>query len=137
MSNLQGVYVCAAFLPVNKKLLVCQRDAKRNDPLKWELPGGKLNPDEKFEDALIREVHEELDIDIKIIEEVGSVQVDKGNEAIMVMFVLVEADSSKIKLKEHNDMKFVNFDELKKLDLCDADKLFVNTYEAEIRKYIN
>jgi len=136
-SFLNGINVCAAFLPVNRKLMVVQRNEKGNDGLKWELPGGKLEDDESFEDAIKRECKEELDFVVNPIEEVGSVEMDKGNDAIMFMFILISGDHTKIKLKEHKDIKYVTYNELLKLDLCEADKLFVNSYEKEIKRYID
>ncbi|HPO49506.1 MAG TPA: NUDIX domain-containing protein [Spirochaetota bacterium] len=136
-NDIIGVNVCAAFLPVNRRLMVVQRNEKGSDALKWELPGGKLEDGEDFETAIKRECKEELDLTVCVVEEVGSVEIDRGHDAIMFMFILVNGDFSKIKLKEHKDIKYVTYAELKKLDMCEADKIFVNTYEAEIRRHID
>jgi 8-oxo-dGTP diphosphatase len=129
--------VAAAFFPVNRKLLVMQRSQTGKEPLKWELPGGKLHDGEEFDTALIREIKEELDITIEVIQEVGSVEIITEDHILMIIFILIKGDSTKIKLKIHENIKFVSFDELKKLDLCEADKKFVADYENEIKKYID
>lgn len=45
-------------------VLLCRRPAHKSYPLKWEFPGGKVEPGEKLEDALRRELNEELGIDV-------------------------------------------------------------------------
>ncbi|OHD24006.1 MAG: hypothetical protein A2086_06715 [Spirochaetes bacterium GWD1_27_9] len=137
MEEIQAINVAAAFFPINRKLLVVQRNEKGDEPLKWELPGGKLDPDEKFEDAMARELKEELGLDVAIIQEVGSVEVDKNDKILMMIFILVEGNASKIKLAVHKDLKLVSFDELVALDLCEADRLFVELYAKEIKTYID
>ncbi len=133
----KAINVSAAFLIKDKKVLIVQKAEKSEHPLKWEFPGGKLLENEKFDEALIREMKEELNIDINVIQEIGSVEWDTSDFIIMVMFIIVEGDASKIKLNYHKDMKFVTYDELKKMDLLIPDKMFVDQYEKEIKKYIN
>ncbi|GEM64180.1 hypothetical protein SF1_21620 [Sphingobacterium faecium NBRC 15299] len=50
----------------NKKVLICQRSAKMKHPMKWEFPGGKIEPEESKEDCLQREIKEELGMIITI-----------------------------------------------------------------------
>ena len=54
----------AALIVRDGQLLVCQRHETSEFPLKWEFPGGKLEPGERCEDALTREIKEELAIEI-------------------------------------------------------------------------
>ena len=56
--------VVAALIVRDGQLLVCQRHETSEFPLKWEFPGGKLEPGERCEDALTREIKEELAIEI-------------------------------------------------------------------------
>ncbi len=133
----QGINICAAFLPVNRKLMVLQRNENLIDGMKWELPGGKLEQNESFEEAIKRECKEELSIDINPIEEVGSVELTQGDVVSMFMFILISGDVSKIKLKDHREIRYVTFNELKNLDLSQADRLFVQNYGSEIKKLID
>ena len=133
----KAINVSAAFLVKDKKVLILQRGEKSEYPFKWEFPGGKLLENEKFDEALIREMKEELNIDINVIQELGSVEFDRSDLIIMVMFIIIEGDVSKIKLNYHKDMKFVTYDELKKMDLLIPDKMFIEQYEKEIKKYIS
>jgi len=137
MSYDNFINVSAAFFPNNRKVLVAQRNETSNDPLKWEFPGGKLLDDEAFDDALIREFKEEFGADIKVIEEVGSTEIENDKGIFILMFLLIETAPAKIKQKIHKEIKYVNYSELKALDLCEADRIFIENYEKDIRKFID
>jgi 8-oxo-dGTP diphosphatase len=137
MSDMKCINVVAAFLPKNRKVMIVQRNETGNEPLKWEFPGGKLIGDETFDEALLREFEEEFGINVNIIQEVGSADIETANEIYLLMFILVEGDIKDLKLKIHKELKFASFDELVKLDLCQADRIFITNYEKEIKKYID
>jgi 8-oxo-dGTP diphosphatase len=137
MSDMKCINVAAAFLPQNRKILIVQRNESGNEPLKWEFPGGKLIGDETFDEALVREFEEEFGINISVIQEIGSADIEKANEIYLIMFILVEGDIKNLQLKIHKDLKLVSYNELVKLDLCQADRLFITNYEKEIKKYID
>jgi len=129
--------IAAAFLVKDKKLFIAQRSENDEQALKWELPGGKLNDEENYDDALIREFNEEFGAQINVVQEIGSAEVNYKGKVLIVMFFLIETDPAKINLKIHKDSKFVSFNELKSIDLCEADKVFINNYEDDIKKYID
>ena len=58
--------VVAAIIVRNSRLLICQRRRDKTFPLKWEFPGGKVEPGESLTDALKREIREELGVRIEI-----------------------------------------------------------------------
>ncbi|MBP7553066.1 MAG: NUDIX domain-containing protein [Spirochaetes bacterium] len=135
MKNL--INVSAAFLIKDKKVLVVQKNEKSAHPLKWEFPGGKLIGDEKFDEALIREMKEELGLKVKAVQELGSIEYDTENDVTIIMFIIAESDAADIKLFVHKDYKFCSYDELKSLDMLIPDKMFVEQYEEEIKKFIS
>jgi 8-oxo-dGTP diphosphatase len=57
--------VVAAILRRENRILICQRRADQAHALKWEFPGGKIEPGESPEDALVRELREELGIEVQ------------------------------------------------------------------------
>lgn len=129
--------ISAGFLVKDRKVFVAQRNENNNTPLKWEFPGGKLNDEEQYDTALIREFLEEFQLKIDVVKEIGGAEVGLGNKVLIVMFFLIEGDSNNIKLLQHKDSKFATLVELKSLDLCDADKSFIEKYESEIKEYID
>ena len=62
--KIEQIKVVAGLILQNNKLLICQRPKFKDHPLKWEFPGGKIKNDETSEEALIREINEELSINI-------------------------------------------------------------------------
>jgi 8-oxo-dGTP diphosphatase len=62
--------VVAAIIVRDSRLLICQRRRDKAFPLKWEFPGGKVEPDESLPEALRREILEELDVGIEVGREV-------------------------------------------------------------------
>jgi 8-oxo-dGTP diphosphatase len=59
-------FVAAALIVRHGQVLICQRRADQPMALQWEFPGGKIEPGETPEQALARELHEELGIEAKI-----------------------------------------------------------------------
>ena len=62
------ILVVAGFIFRDGKLLITQRLPGKHGALKWEFPGGKVEPDEDPRDSLVREVREELDVEIAVEE---------------------------------------------------------------------
>jgi 8-oxo-dGTP diphosphatase len=74
-----GVEVVAAVMERDGKILIGQRKRGGRHPLKWEFPGGKVEPGEDPRAALARELREELDVDAVIGEEMDSYEVLYGD----------------------------------------------------------
>ncbi len=64
------ITVVAAIIRSGKRLLICQRKRGDRFGLKWEFPGGKVEPNEQPQDALRRELREELGVEVKIGDEI-------------------------------------------------------------------
>lgn len=114
--------VVAALIWDKDRFLICQRPANKARGLLWEFVGGKVEPGETKEQALVRECKEELDI----LLEVGSVVTEVMHEYpdITVHLTLFNATISegKPKLLEHIAMKWITVDELSEFEFCPADE---------------
>ena len=114
--------VVAALIWDKDRFLICQRPANKARGLLWEFVGGKVEPGETKEQALVRECREELDI----ILEVGSVVTEVTHEYpdITVHLTLFNAiiSEGEPKLLEHNDMKWITVSELSEFEFCAADE---------------
>ena len=73
---------CAIIKNEENEVLVVQRGKKSDHPFKWEFPGGKINEGETEEDCIIREIREELFMDIVIRSRLRPVSHDYGNKKI-------------------------------------------------------
>ena len=105
------------------KILILRRHPKsRNNPHKWELPGGKVDTGEFFDIALVREFKEETNLDVRINslfevvqDEFISRRTDRPISTVQLMMNL-EIISGKLQISdEHDDFKWANVEELKEL----------------------
>jgi 8-oxo-dGTP diphosphatase len=121
---------CAIIRNEDNDVLVVQRGENSDHPLRWEFPGGKTHEGESQEDCIIREISEELSMDIVICSRLEPVEHDYGQKQIRLFpFACDTLDELPI-LSEHVDFKWVKPDELNGIDLCEADVLVAKDYLA-------
>ena len=121
--------VCAIILKDNK-ILIAQRSEKMKLPLKWEFPGGKIEKDETEEQALIREIKEELNIEILPFKKISSHIHDYGSFKINLIAYLSKYVSGDIQLLEHKEYEYVKLEELNSYDMAEADLPIIEKLEA-------
>ena len=124
MSN--PVEVVAALIWDNDNFLICQRPAHKARALLWEFVGGKVEPSETKEQALIRECQEELAITLSV----GDVFMDVVHEypditVHLTLFNATIAEGTPQKL-EHNDIQWITPGEISHYDFCPADEAILN-----------
>jgi 8-oxo-dGTP diphosphatase len=123
--------VVAAFIVRNQRLLICQRTGEQTMPLKWEFPGGKIEPGEQPDEALRRELNEELGIDAKIAEEVARVEHEyAGGDTVELQFFLVANWEGEIQNRIFRSIEWVLRSELPSYDFLDADRRLVRDIAA-------
>ena len=114
--------VVAALIWDQGKFMICQRPAHKARGLLWEFVGGKTEPGESLEDALIRECQEELDITVSV----GNLftQVVHEYPDILIRLTLFNCTIAQgtPKLLEHQDLKWIAPGEIPLFDFCPADK---------------
>ena len=116
------VEVVAALIRQNGRFLICQRPISKTRALEWEFVGGKVEPHETKEQALVRECREELGITVAV----GDVyfEVDHVYPDITIHLTLFNARiaQGEPRLLEHNDMKWITPDEITQYRFCPADE---------------
>lgn len=115
------INVTCAIIYFNDKILVTQRSEKMKLPLKWEFPGGKLEEDESEIDCIKREIREEINIEIKVLEKLSNSIYDYGTFKINLIPFISTYASGEIILSEHRDYKIIDKSELLGLDWAEAD----------------
>ena len=113
--------VTCAIILKEDKILVVQRSEAMRLPLKWEFPGGKVNPDESEEDCILRELREELNINVTIKGRLLSNVHDYGTFSIRLIPFVVEYVSGEVALTEHRAVAEVSKEDLGELDFAAAD----------------
>jgi 8-oxo-dGTP diphosphatase len=112
---------CALIIDNKNRLFAAQRSSKMSLPLKWELPGGKIELDESSEECLIREIKEELNIEIAIVKNLPSNTHTYPTIVIKLIPFICRRINGAIALKEHINFKWLNTNELLDLDWAEAD----------------
>lgn len=127
---------CAIIRNDDDEVLVVQRGADSDHPLRWEFPGGKIDEGETAEECIVREIREELSIDIVICSRQGTVEYDYGKKQIRLHpFVCDTLDEIPF-LTEHVAFKWLDDDRLLSPDYSEADLLVAAAY-LESRGKIN
>ncbi len=112
---------CALIINSQFQVFATQRSSTMNLPLKWELPGGKIEQNETPEECLIREIKEEINIEIEIIDSLPyNVHTYPSITIKLIPFISTHL-KGEITLKEHVNFKWLNTNELLDLDWADAD----------------
>lgn len=94
--------VTCAVIIHHGKILVAQRGVNSDHPFQWEFPGGKLKRGETPENCIVREITEELEIKIDILEKMYPVKWDYGFKKIELIPFLCSIKSGQINLTEHH-----------------------------------
>lgn len=120
--------VCAIIVNENE-ILAAQLGQVINRAFEWEFPGGKVQTGESAENAIIREIREELSIEIVIIKPLKTVIFKNSEFKIELIPFLCKIEAGEIQLNEHKQIRWVNFAELEKLKLSVPDKLLIQQVE--------
>jgi len=125
---MKKINVVAAIIERDGKYFCTKRNYSKYDYIsyKWEFPGGKIELNESPEEALKREICEELDIEIEITSHFITISHEYPDFKIEMVCYLCEQISGKINLNEHIDFLWLEIDELKDLDWAEADIPIVN-----------
>jgi 8-oxo-dGTP diphosphatase len=114
--------VVAALIWDNRKFMICQRPANKARPLLWEFVGGKVEPGETKEQALIRECQEELAITLSVDNVFMDVVHEYPDITIrLTLFNATIAEGVPQKL-EHNDIQWITPAEIPNYNFCPADE---------------
>lgn len=114
--------VVAALIWEDNRFLSCQRPAHKARGLLWEFVGGKVEPGETKEQALIRECQEELAVTVAVQDvfmEVDHVYPDLTVHLTLFNASIAEGIPQKI---EHNDLRWITVEEIDQFEFCPADE---------------
>ncbi len=135
--KIKQIKVVAGLILQNDKLLICQRPNFKDHPLKWEFPGGKIKKDETNEEALIREINEELSINIINCEELISYNFNYKvlNKRLYIYFYLVNNFSGKVLNNFHKELKWIEIKDIREYDFLEGDLKIIDYISSNDFKY--
>lgn len=113
------IVVCGVIVK-DGKVLCLKRGDMGDFPNKWEFPGGKVEGNETNEEALKRELFEELNVNINVDGLIDVINHQYENFSVTLYFYLCELINDSFTLNVHSDSKWIEFDELSNIDFLDA-----------------
>lgn len=125
------IEVVAALIWQGDRFLLCQRPAHKARALQWEFVGGKVEPGETKQQALVRECREELDVTLSVGAEF--MQIIHAYPDITIHLTVYHSVISQgiPRLLEHSHMRWVTPEEAEQLDLCPADRAILEKIQKE------
>jgi 8-oxo-dGTP diphosphatase len=112
---------CAIIRNEDDEVLIVQRGEATDHPFKWEFPGGKVGAGELEEECIIREIREELSIDIVICRRLKEVEHNYGHKRIRLIPFICDTLDDLPYLSEHHDFKWIAAADLPDVDFSEAD----------------
>ncbi|EOS67113.1 (deoxy)nucleoside triphosphate pyrophosphohydrolase [Oscillibacter sp. 1-3] len=125
------IEVVAAPIWNGDRFLICQRPAHKMRGLLWEFVGGKVEPEETKEQALIRECQEELAVTISVGEvfmEVDHIYPDLNVHLTLFNAAIIEGTPQML---EHNDIRWIAVNEMSQYEFCPADEIILRKLRYE------
>jgi len=119
--------VVAAVIEVNGKVLCMQRGSTRYSYTShlWEFPGGKIEEGETPQQALHRELLEEMDLDVEVREHLATVTHDYPDFTITLAAYRCVAGTTQFTMREHAASRWLPWSELMTLPWCAADERLI------------
>jgi 8-oxo-dGTP diphosphatase len=128
------VQVVAAIIEREGRILICRRTPEQSHPLKWEFPGGKVEPGETPEEALARELEEELAISGAHGEEITRYEYSyPEKKPIELIFYRVNGFAGDLRNLIFHEMQWEPRESLAQFDFVEGDRDFIRAFASRDR----
>ena len=129
---------CALIISEDGKVLLAQNREDSDHPMQWEFPGGKVKEGETGEKCILREIKEELDVDVEIVEALNAIEHDYGIKKIRLIPFVCKVGSGIIRLNNHIRTEWVVLQKVNEFDLSEADRQLIELPANQdiLEKYI-
>lgn len=125
------IEVVAAVIRKDDKIFITRRGYGEFIDM-WEFPGGKIEKGESREEALHREIKEELELDINELEFLTTIDYDYSNFHLTMHCFMCQISGGRLHLNAHNDAKWVSYAELDNQKWVPADILVVDSIKEKL-----
>ena len=129
--SMKHIHVTCAIIERDGLVLAAQRSVDMSLPLKWEFPGGKIDPGESAEECLRRELVEEMGICVSVEKGLPASTYQYPKFAVTLYPFVCSIASGEIVLHEHAAIDWLPPEELPTLDWAEADVPVIESYLAE------
>ena len=115
------IRVTCGVIEQDGKYLIVQRGENTQHALKWEFPGGKIDPGETESECMARELQEELEIKVEVLQRLNPIFREEEHLLIELIPFRCRILSGEITLVEHLQMAWIEADAPIEYDLCEGD----------------
>ncbi|MBO7703723.1 MAG: (deoxy)nucleoside triphosphate pyrophosphohydrolase [Solobacterium sp.] len=122
---MKTIRVAAAVICRGNKVFAVQRGYGEYKDF-WEFPGGKIEPGERAEEALVREILEEHATEIRVLNSLGTIEYDYPSFHLSMECFLSEVVSGTLDLLEAEDARWLRADELESVNWLPADRVILD-----------
>ncbi len=116
-------------------LLLKRSISSRENPGKWDLPGGKIEIGEKLEEGLLREVAEETGLTISLLHVLGAAESETAMNRVANLIMEGQVESGQVRLSsEHDDFTWVDRESLARADIAEQFAHLLKAYNKPDNK---
>lgn len=119
---MKRIHVTCAIILDGQNILACQRGEGTDHPFEWEFPGGKIEPGETPEACIVREIKEELDVDVIVGKQMIPIDYDYHFKSIRLIPFLCSLPIGEPKALEHDSIKWLPIEHFSDLKWSEADR---------------
>lgn len=123
--------VVAALIWKDNQFMICQRPARKARGLLWEFVGGKVEPGETKEQALVRECREELAVTVQVGKVFMEVTHEYPDLTVHLTLFHASIQEGTPQLLEHNDIRWITVEEIDQYPFCPADEVILEKLKRE------
>lgn len=128
---MKHIHVACAIIERDGLVLAAQRSAAMNLPLKWEFPGGKIDPGETAAEGLRREIREELAVEVRVGRSLPASTHDYPAFTVTLYPFVCTIEVGELILHEHAALSWLPAENLSSLDWAEADLPVIEYYRSE------
>jgi 8-oxo-dGTP diphosphatase len=125
---MKHLLVVCAIIENNGKILAARRSQAQSHGGFWEFPGGKINPGENPDTAIVREIREELGCDIAVLSELPDVSFCYPDKNITLFPLICKEENGAAAALEHEEIRWVDKKEAESLDWLPPDREIMKCY---------
>ncbi len=125
--------VVAIIVNTEGKTLIAKRKQGKLMGGCWEFPGGKTEPGETIEHSVMRELKEEMDIDVSVGETIAEIDYHYDWGEVHLIALQTDIIGGKIKLLDHDEMAWVTMDQMSEYGITPADEPLIE----EIKQWLD
>lgn len=133
---LARLQVTCAIIIEKGKLLACRRAPGSSHALEWEFPGGKLEANETPLASVVREIKEELNVEVDVLDVLQPIDFDYTGKHIRLIPFLCSIKNGVLTAAAHDQLQWISPDEFATLHWSGADRLLFETNLKTIMQWI-